>query len=330
MQNVNPHCAAALAALLLSAGPALAQNGAADVAEPAVEVVEGVVDAAAELLGTSAPEVNDGFASDVERYSYAIGVDIGRSFKTRDVEIDVDAMREALGASYAGEALRQTEEQSLAAMRNFQEVMGGRQAGQAAELSAANRKAAAAFLTQNGEREGVITTESGLQYEILEAGDGPLAKGHDTVSLHYTGKLIDGTTFDSSEGRGPASFPVSGVIPGFAEGLKLLPMGTKAKLFMSTDLGYGDSPQGPGGPGSALIFEVQMLSVESPPEQPTLAEQIEQVQAQMEEDLKLTRERGEQDIATLKAEMEQEAAEAAVVGGAEAEAVEPKKEPMYD
>lgn len=335
MQNVNPHCAAALAALLLSAGPVAAQT---DVTEQAAQAVEEVVDVAAELLDASEPEgvsaeaVGDGFASDVERYSYGIGVDIGRSFKTQGIEISVETMREALGAAYAGDALRQTEEQSLAAMRSFQEMMGSRQAAQTDEQIGARRAEATAFLAKNGAREGVVTTESGLQYEILEAGEGALAGPDDTVTLHYTGTLLDGTTFDSSEGRGPASFPVTGVIAGFAEGLQLLPMGTKAKLFMPADLAYADSPQGPGGPGSALIFEVQMLGIEAAPEKPSLAEMIEQAQQEMEESLTRIREDGEQRIAALEAEMELQAGDAssATVGGAEPEAVEQKKEPMYD
>ena len=162
----------------------------------------------------------------------------------------------------------------------------------------------------------MVTTESGLQYEIIEEGDGELAGPDDTVELNYTGKLIDGETFDSSEGRGPANFPVTGVIPGFSEGLQLLPIGTTAKLYIPADLAYGDSPQGPGGPGSTLIFDVELLGIQSAPAAPSLAEQLEMAEAQLADDLEMVREQGEQQIADLKAQLEA-SGESATVGGGE-------------
>lgn|GEM_PF-298200 len=364
MQNINPTCAAALTALLMSAGPALAPADA----EPAVaEAVEEVADGAAEAVADAAdraaaaatetaaaavdaasdavdavmPEAgaaddagdaaatDDGFASDTERVSYAIGVDIGRSFKSQEIEIDMDLLQEALGAAYAGDELRQTDEQSMAALRTFQQSMMERQQAQASSAGQENREAGAAFLAENADREGVVTTDSGLQYEILEEGDGETAGPDDTVRLHYTGTLIDGETFDSSADRGPASFPVTGVIPGFSEGLQLLPVGTKAKLYIPSQLAYGDSPQGPGGPGSTLIFDVEMLGIESSPEAPSLAEQIEQAEAQLADDLEMVREQGEQQIAELKAQLESSGGSSATVGDGDA-AQEKSKEPMYD
>lgn len=360
MQNVNPTCAAALAALLMSAGPVLAPAGAetavvdtveevsdaaadavADAADSAAAAVTETADAAVDAASDAVEAVmpgdatadaaasDDGFASDRERVSYAIGVDIGRSFKSQEIDIEIDLLQEALGAAYAGDDLRQTDEQSMTALRTFQQSMMERQQAQASEAGAANREAGVAFLAENGGRDGVVTTESGLQYEILEEGDGAIASPDDTVQLHYTGKLIDGETFDSSADRGPASFPVTGVIPGFSEGLQLLPIGTKAKLYIPSELAYGDSPQGPGGPGSTLIFDVEMLGIESAPEAPSLAEQIEQAEAQLADDLEMVREQGEQQIADLKAQLEASGGSSTTVGGGD-EADVKKKEPMYD
>ena len=328
MQNLNPKRAAALAALLMSAGPVLAPALAEEVVEEVM--VEEVAAPDGEVTEVVVEEIiDDGFANDMERVSYAIGVDIGRSFQSQDIEIDVATMQEALAAAYAGDELRQSEEQSMTALRTFQERMMERQGAEAAVAGEANREAGEVFLAENSAREGVVTTESGLQYEVIEEGDGGVAGPDDTVQLNYTGKLIDGETFDSSEGRGPANFPVTGVIPGFSEGLQLLPIGTKAKLYIPADLAYGDSPQGPGGPGSTLIFDVELLGIESAPEAPSLAEQIELAETQLADDLETIREEGEQHIADLKAQMEASGGSSATVGGDGGSDVQ-EKEPMYD
>ncbi len=317
MQNVTTPCLMAITALLVSAGSA---RGQAEV-EPVVAV---------EAEGVQTPD--DGFASDRERASYAIGVDIGRSFKSQSIDIDVDVLGRALRAAYTGQALRQTQQQSEAALRKFQETLAQHQEEQAAQDGVANREVGAAFLAENGAREGVITTESGLQYEILAPGEGATAGETDTVELNYTGTLIDGEVFDSSADRGPARFPVEGVIPGFSEGLQLLPVGTKAKLYIPADLAYGDSPRGPGGPGSTLIFEVEMLGITAAPEEPSLEEQIQDAQTQMEDELRTIREESEEYIEELKAQLKAEAesgeGESATVGGEESG--EAQKPPMYD
>ncbi|MEE9405716.1 MAG: FKBP-type peptidyl-prolyl cis-trans isomerase, partial [Algisphaera sp.] len=133
---------------------------------------------------------------------------------------------------------------------------------------------------------------------------GATASAGDTVTLHYTGTLIDGTTFDSSQGGEPVAFPVTAVIPGFSEGLQLLPVGTKAKLYIPAELAYGDSPQGPGGPGSTLIFDVEMLGIEGAAAELSLEEQMEQAKSQMEEDIKMIREQTESRIKALQSELD--------------------------
>jgi FKBP-type peptidyl-prolyl cis-trans isomerase FklB len=120
------------------------------------------------------------------------------------------------------------------------------------------------FLKNNAEKEGVITLESGLQYEVLKKGDGAIPKATDKVKVHYHGTLINGDVFDSSVQRGePTSFPVTGVIKGWVEALQLMPVGSKWKLFIPSDLAYGERGAGQKiGPGTVLIFEVELLGIE--------------------------------------------------------------------
>ena len=127
-----------------------------------------------------------------------------------------------------------------------------------------NRAEGEAFLAENAQREGVVTLPSGLQYEVLEEGDGATPRRRSTVVVHYSGTLIDGTPFDSSYSRGePARFPVNRVIPVWTEALQLMQVGDKWRLFIPADLAYGDRGAGPViGPGSTLIFEVELLEVQ--------------------------------------------------------------------
>ena len=119
------------------------------------------------------------------------------------------------------------------------------------------------FLAENAEREGVITTESGLQYEVMVMGSGPTPADTSNVKVHYEGKLIDGTVFDSSYERGePISFPLNRVIAGWTEGLQLMPVGSTYKLFIPASLGYGSRPSGPIPPNSTLIFKVELIGIE--------------------------------------------------------------------
>ena len=124
----------------------------------------------------------------------------------------------------------------------------------------------AAFLAKNGKLEGVKTTASGLQYKVVKSGTGKTPKATDTVKVHYHGTLIDGTVFDSSVERGePVSFQVEGVIPGWVEALQLMKEGDKWKLFIPAKLAYGNrSPGGKIGPGSTLLFDVELLTIEKP------------------------------------------------------------------
>ncbi len=198
--------------------------------------------------------------SDVQKASYGMGYNLSRNLKQQtggvlDPEAFVLGVEEAL----AGTAMRLTDEEISGAMQSLQ-----KQRDVAAnEQGEKNMAAGKAFLEKNGKREGVTTLESGLQYEILVEGSGPTPSATDSVTTHYEGTLIDGTVFDSSVARGePAVFPVNRVIPGWVEALQLMPQGSKWRLYIPSNLAYGERGAGPSiGPNSTLIFDVELLKI---------------------------------------------------------------------
>lgn len=201
-----------------------------------------------------------------QRLSYGIAYGLGQRMVNDSVPLDIDAFTTGLRDSMGGKESRLTPEEIQAEMQAYQEkAQAEAQAEQAAQAEA-NEETSTAFLTENGAREGVVTTESGLQYEVIEEGDGPTPGADDTVEVHYSGTLVDGTEFDSSYKRGePVQFGVGQVIPGWTEALKLMPVGSKWKLYIPSDLAYG--PGGAGGaigPNAALVFEVELLDIVEP------------------------------------------------------------------
>lgn len=198
-----------------------------------------------------------------QRGSYAIGVDIARSVQRTGAAIDVDLMVAGLRDQLAERDLRIDEEQLATVMREFAMQMQESQARVREEQMTANREEGAAFLEENATKQDVVTTESGLQYEVMEEGDGATPSASDVVTVHYRGTLLDGTEFDSSYRRGePATFPVTGVIPGWTEALQLMPVGSKYKLWIPSELGYGEGGSGDIGPNATLVFEVELLGIE--------------------------------------------------------------------
>jgi FKBP-type peptidyl-prolyl cis-trans isomerase FklB len=205
--------------------------------------------------------------NDKEKESYAIGMSIGRSLKQQEADVDPKFI-----AAGINEMLKETpqpllnDEQLRETMMGMQKkFMEKQQAAMAARSGNADENLAKskAFLEENAKKEGVKTTDSGLQYKVIEAGKGTSPKATDVVSVHYKGTLPDGKEFDSSYKRGqPAEFPVNGVIPGWTEALQLMKPGAKYQLFIPPDLAYG--AQGAGqdiGPNQALVFEVELLEV---------------------------------------------------------------------
>ena len=194
--------------------------------------------------------------TEMDSLSYAFGVDIGTNLQNNDIKgINPDALSKGMMDNQDGGGIMTKEEAS----KYIQEFF----AAQAKAKSASAQGEANNFLQENASREGVVVTESGLQYEILTAGTGAIPTFENKVSVHYHGTLLDGTVFDSSLERGqPAQFPVGGVIKGWTEALMIMPVGSKWKLFIPSDLAYGDRGAGDKiGPGSTLIFEVELLEI---------------------------------------------------------------------
>ena len=195
--------------------------------------------------------------TEMEKVSYSLGVNMASSVKSQGLDsIDANAVAKAFNDVFEGNDLDISEEESMTILQEF---FGKIQA----EKSAKANEAGAAYLAENGAREEVTTTESGLQYEILVSGEGSKPTTSDQVTVHYHGTLTDGTVFDSSVDRGqPATFGVTQVIKGWTEALQLMSVGDKWKLTIPSNLAYGD--QGAGGmisPGATLIFEVELLGI---------------------------------------------------------------------
>jgi FKBP-type peptidyl-prolyl cis-trans isomerase len=200
--------------------------------------------------------------TDDAKASYSIGVNVGQNLVPVAERIDRDAFMRGLNESLTEADLALTPEEMQGILQSFSTELQQAQMAATSELAEANLTEGGAFLETNAQRAGVTTTESGLQYEVLEPADGPKPAPDDEIVVHYRGTLTDGTVFDSSYDRGePATFSVGGVIPGFAEGLQLMSVGSKYKLFIPAELGYGTQDRGTIPPNSTLVFEVEMLEI---------------------------------------------------------------------
>ena len=200
-----------------------------------------------------------------QRLSYGVALGLGRNMANDGMTIDVDAFAAGLRDALSGAAQKLSDEDIQAEMVAFQQRIDAEREANSQALGQANAAAATVFLTENGAREGVLTTPSGLQYEVLEAGAGASPGANDRVQVHYRGTLLDGTEFDSSYARGePVVFGVGQVISGWTEALQLMQVGAKYKLFIPSDLAYGAGGAGDLiGPNAALIFEVELLDIPS-------------------------------------------------------------------
>jgi len=215
------------------------------------------------VLAQQTPDLKDPRA----KLSYAIGADIGNSLKRKEIDVDPKSLAAGLSDAFAGKSVL-TPEQIGEVMNEFQDQMRAKIQAQQTEQGRKNLEAGKAFLEANAKKEGVKTTDSGLQYKVIKAGTGRSPTPSDTVTVHYHGTLPDGTVFDSSVDRGePATFPVSGVIPGWTEALQKMKVGDKWQLVIPSNLAYGErSPGGPDspiGPNSTLVFDVELLGIAS-------------------------------------------------------------------
>ncbi|SER51470.1 FKBP-type peptidyl-prolyl cis-trans isomerase FklB [Vreelandella subterranea] len=208
-------------------------------------------------LAAAAPETQE------ERLAYSLGVTLGESIQADVEDLDIDAFTDGIRDVFEGNDLALDEAQMSEALMAFQEQSMAAREAEAAQASEANREAGAAYLAENAERDEVIVTDSGLQYEVLESGDGESPGPEDTVEVNYEGMLLDGTVFDSSFERGESvSFQVNQVIQGWQEALQAMRVGDSWILYIPADLAYGESGQGPIGPNEMLTFRVELLDVE--------------------------------------------------------------------
>jgi FKBP-type peptidyl-prolyl cis-trans isomerase FklB len=255
-----------LAAGMMLLGNALAQQTpAATTSQPSAPAKTPSTTTAKKAPVTTKSAITLTLKTQKEKASYALGMKIGGDLKRQGVGASLDAAITARGLKDAlsGSKALMTEDEEKTALTQLQTQVRGQMEAKAHEAGAANRKEGEEFLAANKAKPGVVTLPSGLEYKILTAGTGPKPTANDTVSCNYRGTLINGKEFDSSYKAGkPVSFPVSGVIKGWTEALQLMPVGSKWQLFIPADLAYGDRGAGADiGPGSTLIFEVELLSI---------------------------------------------------------------------
>lgn len=200
----------------------------------------------------------------MDKLSYALGMSMGHNFKGSGIKtINADDFAAGVAAVYDGTKPAMSYDEAKRIVQDFFTNLEKEMQAEAAKAGAENLKIGEAFLSENAKREGVTTTASGLQYEVIRKGAGDRPAASDRVEVHYTGKLIDGTVFDSSVERGvPATFGVTQVIPGWVEALQLMREGDKWRLYIPSALAYGENGAGGViGPNMTLIFDVELLRV---------------------------------------------------------------------
>lgn len=218
------------------------------------------------LLGTSAVmgltvacDRKPSLASDKAKLSYAIGQNIAQNIKAQNIELDPKVVGYAVASGLKGDKPELTQEEQQKAIQNLQQQSQAKAQAEAEK----NKGATTEFLNQNKAKEGVKTTASGLQYQVLKEGKGKKPSATDKVTVHYTGTLVTGQKFDSSHDRGqPAEFPVNGIIKGWQEALQLMAEGSVYKLVIPPELGYGAQAQPGIPPYSALVFDVELIKVQ--------------------------------------------------------------------
>lgn len=200
--------------------------------------------------------------SDDQKASYAIGLNIGTSLETAGDHIQLDQLVAGLRDARAGEDPKLDAAEIQTVMTAFTQMIQAEEVATREADAQKNADEGASFLVANGAKDGITTTASGLQYEVLREGEGPKPSREDRVTINYRGTLIDGTEFDSSYGGEPATFSVSGVIDGFTESLLLMNVGSHLRVFMPGDIAYGMGGSGNLiGPNATLIFEIEMLEI---------------------------------------------------------------------
>lgn len=203
------------------------------------------------------------FETNLSKVSYGIGLNIAQNFTQQKLELDMAAFDKGMTDGFAGTESAIPQEEIMAAMQEFQKEQQAKVLAERKLQEEGNKQAGEKFLSDNAAKEGVVTTESGLQYKVITAAEGAKPTAADTVVVHYRGTLINGEEFDSSYSRNqPATFGVGSVIPGWTEALQLMTVGSKYELVIPADLAYGAGGAGAKiGPNATLVFEVELLEI---------------------------------------------------------------------
>ena len=224
-----------------------------------IAVAMGLAMSTAIVAATDAPQLK----TDMDKLSYSIGSDLGKNFKRQGIDVNAMIMAKGIQDGMAGGTLLLTEQQMKDVLSKFQKDLMSKRTAEFNKKSEENKTKGEAFLSQNKAKPGVVVLTDGLQYKIIKAGTGDKPAKEDTVTVEYTGKLISGEVFDSTEKTGkPATFKLSQVIPGWTEALQLMPAGSTWEVYVPANLAYGSrSVGGPIGPNEALIFNIHLISV---------------------------------------------------------------------
>ena len=210
-----------------------------------------------------------GLPNEKDQISYMVGMDVANLLKPAKDEVDLDTVIKALKDSMEGKKVLLTEEQANTIRETFAQKMQAKKIAESMAEAKKNLDEGKKFLAENAKKPGVQTTPSGLQYQVITEGKGPKPGAGDAVKVKYKGTLLDGKEFDSTDAHGgePAVLPLDRVIPGWAEGIRLMPVGSKYKLWIPGNLGYGEQvPPGAPFPANAtLVFEVELLDIVKPP-----------------------------------------------------------------
>jgi FKBP-type peptidyl-prolyl cis-trans isomerase len=220
--------------------------------------------AAQDAKAPATAPVPESLKDPVAQAGYAIGLNLGMTLKRDGVEMDPRTIARGIEDGLSGAKPALTEEQMRAAVTTLQANVQSMRQAKAAKAAEANKTEGAAFLKANAAKPGVVSLPDGLQYQILKAGTGPTPKAEDAVQVNYRGTLVNGAEFDSSQAHGgPASFPVTGVIKGWTEALQRMPVGSRWRLVVPSELAYGEKGAGADiGPNAVLVFEVELLSIQ--------------------------------------------------------------------
>jgi FKBP-type peptidyl-prolyl cis-trans isomerase FklB len=224
-----------------------------------IAVAMGLAMSTAIVAATDAPQLK----TDMDKLSYSIGSDLGKNFKRQGIDVNATIMAKGIEDGMTGGTLLLTEQQMKDVLSKFQKDLMAKRTAEFNKKSEENKTKGEAFLSQNKTKPGVVVLTDGLQYKIIKAGTGDKPAKEDTVTVEYTGKLISGEVFDSTEKTGkPATFKLSQVIPGWTEALQLMPAGSTWEVYVPANLAYGSrSVGGPIGPNEALIFNIHLISV---------------------------------------------------------------------